>query len=272
METKALQLGDQTIMTYHSAGDGPAALLVHGNSASGRTFQPQLDGPLGQKFRLVALDLPGHGQSSPATDPKATYNMPGYAKIILEVAQQLNLTNAVLVGWSLGGHAVLETAPHLPQAAGFVIYGTPPIGIPPAMGEAFQANPSMASIFNPEIGEEELQAWGAACLKPGSAVAPEFFEDVRRTDKNARAFLGGSLGEVNYTDEIEIVRQLKAPIAILHGEDEQLVNEGYISQLNIPTLWRGAVQIVKGSGHTIHQEQSDSFNALLEAFLLETAR
>lgn len=272
METKALQVGNQTIMTYHSAGNGPAALLVHGNSSSGRTFRPQLDGPLGQKFRLVAMDLPGHGQSSPAHDPQVVYSMPGYAKMVVEVARQLNLTNGVFVGWSLGGHVVLEAAPHLPEAAGFVIYGTPPVGMPPAMDQAFQANPAMASIFNAEIGEEELQNWGAACLKAGTPVSPEFFEDVRRTDKQARARLGGSVAAGNYTDEIEIVKNLKAPIAILHGENEQLVNEAYISKLNIPTLWRGAVQIVKGAGHTTHQEQSQAFDALLEAFLLETAK
>lgn len=272
METKTLQVGNQAIMTYHSPGNGPAALLVHGNSSSGRTFAPQLDGQLGQKFRLVALDLPGHGQSAPAHDPQAIYNMPGYASIIVEVARQLNLTSAVFVGWSLGGHAVLEAAPQLPDAAGFMIYGTPPVGKPPAMDQAFQANPTMASIFNADISEEELQNWGAACLKPGSTVSAEFYEDVRRTDNQARPLLGASVGLGNYTDEIEIVKNLKAPLAILHGEHEQLVNEKYISSLEIPTLWRGAVQIVKEAGHTTHQEQTEAFDALLEAFLRDTAR
>ena len=40
-----------------------------------------------------------------------------------------------------------------------------------------------------------------------------------------------------------MVRDLKAPLAVLHGAAEQLVNGGYFASLAMPTLWRGAVQI-----------------------------
>jgi len=49
----------------------------------------------------------------------------------------------VIVGWSLGGHIALEAASALPDAAGFVIFGTPPVSGPADMPEAFLPNPAL---------------------------------------------------------------------------------------------------------------------------------
>lgn len=271
MQMQKLQVGPHSIAVYQSEGTGPAALLVHGNSSSSRSFQHQLEGSLGEKFRLVAMDLPGHGQSAPASDPQATYTLPGYASVVVGVAEQLGLTEAVFVGWSLGGHILLEASDQLPEAAGWMIFGTPPIGFPPAMDEAFLPNPAMGAAFKPDLTEDEVAAFAAAFFRPGASIPGLFREDIRRTDEQARLILGGSIGPGGYKDEIAVVANLTAPLAILHGEHEQLVSEPYISGLTIPTLWRGAVQIIADAGHALHWEQPDQFNTLLEAFLLETA-
>ena len=271
MQMQKLQVGPHSVAVYQSEGTGPAALLVHGNSSSSRSFQHQLEGVLGERFRLVAMDLPGHGQSAPASDPQATYTLPGYAGVVVGVAERLGLTEAVFVGWSLGGHILLEASDQLPQAAGFVIFGTPPIGFPPAMEEAFLPNPAMGAAFKPDLTEEEMAAFASAFFKPDTLVPDSFLEDIRHTDGQARLVLGSSIAPGGYRDEIEVVANLTTPLAILHGEHEQLVSEPYISALSIPTLWRGAVQIIPGAGHAPHWEQPDQFNALLEAFLLETA-
>ena len=272
MQAEMLKVGADTIAVYKSKGaEKPAALLIHGNSCSSRSYQRQLESALGEKFRLVAMDLPGHGQSSPASDP-TTYSMPGYAKVVGEVAQQLDLTEAVFVGWSLGGHIALEAIAQLPKAAGWLIFGAPPLAFPPAMAEAFLPNPAMGAAFKPDLTEDEAAGFAAAMFKPGTPVPDFFLEDIRRTDGQARARLAASIQPGGYADEIAIVANLSAPLAILHGEHEQLVNGAYISALKMPTLWRGAVQIIREAGHAPHWEQPDQFNALLEAFLLETAR
>jgi len=68
-------------------------------------------------------------------------------------------------------------------------------------------------------------------------------------------------------DEVQIVAALKKPLAILHGEHEQLVSLPYLQGVAAPTLWRGAVQLIADSGHAPHWEQPAAFNALLEAFI-----
>lgn len=141
-----------------SQGTGPTIVLVHGNSASSKAFARQLDGTLGRTYRVIAYDLPGHGKSDDAADPAKTYTMPGYARVLREVAAQLGSDDAVFVGWSLGGHIVLEAAPDLPHAKGFAIFGTPPLAFPPAMEQAFLPTPAMAFTFAPELSEEQARA------------------------------------------------------------------------------------------------------------------
>jgi pimeloyl-ACP methyl ester carboxylesterase len=50
-----------------------------------------------------------------------------------------------------------------------------------------------------------------------------------------------------------------------------LVSLDYIKGLTMPTLWRGAPQVITDAGHAPQWEQPEQFNALLEALLLETA-
>ncbi|NOZ03827.1 MAG: alpha/beta hydrolase, partial [FCB group bacterium] len=169
MKSKTLQLPSQEITYYESTGSGPSVLLLHGNSSSGLSFGRQIDSSLGEKYHLVALDLPGHGNSEPFTDA-AEYSIPGYAAVIAAVAKELNMENAVIVGWSLGGHIALEAHNQLPQAKGFVIFGTPPLAFPPAMETAFLPNPAVNVGFKSEVTEEEAQTYAASFFAPDVPV------------------------------------------------------------------------------------------------------
>ena len=272
MQTQTMYVNGQAIAFLESAGKGPAALLVHGNSSSGRSFLHQLDSPLGNKHRLVAIDLPGHGQSLNASEPQTTYTLPGYANIITSVVKQIGLDRAVFVGWSLGGHIILEASHYLSEAAGFMIFGTPPLAFPPAMAEAFLPHPAMAASFKAELTDTEMNAYVRAFLKPGTIDIPESFQvDIRRTDGQTRSNLAASIRPDGYRDEIEVVTGLTKPLAVLHGEHEQLVNREYIQALTMPTLWRKTLQLIPDAGHAPHWEQPEQFNALLESFIQECA-
>ena len=258
------------IAIHDSAGEGPAAVLIYGNSSSSRAFGRQLDGALGRRFRLVAIDLPGYGASDKARDPGA-YSLPGHARAVRVAVDALGLREARFVGWSLGGHVVLEMAPDLPEARGFMIFGTPPIGPPPSIGEAFLPNPVMKTVTAERIDRDRAEALVASMFAPGFADVPPFFlEDVLRADGRARKFLAASLAPGGFRDQVAVVRDLKAPLAVLQGAEEQLVNRAYFALLAMPTLWRGAVQIIPGAGHAPQWETPQAFDALLAAFIGDT--
>jgi len=269
MKQRQLQFNGNTIAVYESGGSGATVIFIHGNSADAQTFRHQLEGDFGDNHRVIALDLPGHGASSAAANPETTYSLGGYAGIVVEVLQRLKLARPVIVGWSLGGHIALEAVDLLPDASGFFIYGAPPLGIPLAIEHAFLPNPGTAAAFSPIVSEEQASAWATTFLKPGADVPPLFREAILNTDGRARALLGATVGAANYKDEVQIVANMRTPLAIVSGAEDQIVNADYFRGLTIPSLWRGKVQVIENAGHAPHWEQPEQFNTLLAEFVAD---
>jgi|SRR5580658_4630134 pimeloyl-ACP methyl ester carboxylesterase len=269
MDQEKVTVGGQEIAFLRSSGGGRSVVFVHGNSSSARTWRPLLDGSFGQRFLCLALDLPGHGDSPPATD-HSTYSLPGYAAVLAEFARATGAADAVFVGWSLGGHIVIEAAPALPEAAGFVIFGTPPVASAAQMADAFLPNPVMNTGFTADVSPDEALAYARSFSGPGSAlVMDEFTADIARTDGAARTGLLASVGEGRFADQVAIAASIGRPLAILHGQGEQLVSLSYLRRLKIPGLWRGGVQVIAGAGHALHQEQPGELASLLEQFITD---
>jgi pimeloyl-ACP methyl ester carboxylesterase len=270
LKTRTLSVGPHRIALHETSGEGPPVLLVHGNSSSARIWQQTMEGPLGQQLRLLAIDLPGHGASPDPAEAEraAAYSLPTYATLIEGVVRQLGLERLVVVGWSLGGHAVLEAVPALPDAAGFMVFGTPPLPYPPApdFGGAFL---KIGLGFQKDWTAAQGREYVADFFVPGSAAPAVILEDALRTDGNAREMAAVSIGTVGYRDEVALARDMTQPLAILHGAHEQIVNLAYIESLAaaMPTLWERKVHVIEGAGHALQWEQPARFDERLAAFV-----
>ena len=93
MKTLKIDAPNGVVAVHESPGRGPAAVFIHGNSSSSRAFSRQLEGPLGERLSLVAIDLPGHGASDDAKDSRA-YSVPGHARAVRAVVAALGLERA----------------------------------------------------------------------------------------------------------------------------------------------------------------------------------
>lgn len=264
-----ISINGQNIACYESYGKDKTIFFIHSNSTSALLFEPQFAGALGKKYRLVGIDLPGHGQSAPATTPEETYSLPGYASIVIDAAKMLNAEDAIFVGWSLGGHILLEASVRLHTAKGFMIFGTPPLGNPPQMDKAFISGPGTENIFKSELNDEKIKLWVATQFSPQTRFEiPSCFADaIRNTKGEARAFLGESFGNLLYADELKAIENIRVPLAILHGEKDRCVNLEYLKAIKSPALWRKEIQVISGAGHSPQWERSEEFNALVEAFI-----
>ena len=268
MKKYLVDVVNEKIAVHESEGKGQVAVLIHGNSLSSKSFYNQLEGPVGNNFRLIAIDLPGHGESLPSADPKNTYCVPGYARVICGLLDQLKISNPVLVGHSLGGHVALELSKMVSNVKGILIFGTPPIGKPPALQQAFIDNPNSSLLFKKRLNEEQIKLIASILIKEGGEIPQFILDDIKNTDPKARSLMTSSIAANIFHDEIDIVSSLDIPLAIIHGAHDLSVNQNYINKLQMPTLWKGKIQTIKNAGHTPQYETPEQFNKLLEQFLL----
>lgn len=253
---------------YQQKGEGEFTLfLIHGNSSSSNSYIHQLNSDLSKKNIIHAVDLPGHGLSLPATNTDV-YSIPGYADSLLDHIQQKDLKNVILVGWSLGGHIALEMLAKSKDIKGLVIFGTPPLGIPPAMDKAFLPNEAVNVGFVADVEEAMALVYAKSFFKKDADIdLTPFATDILKTDGAARGNLVPSMSTIGYTDEVEILEKTPVPVMIIHGQEEQLVNGAYIETLSIPKLWNGKIQYIADAGHAPQIEMPIAFNTLLKSFI-----
>ncbi len=94
------------------AGDGPPALAIHGLGATKGSFLPTV-AALSDRFRVIALDLPGFGDSDKPIG--AAYDPRFFASACADLLDALGLDRVHLIGNSLGGRVALELALRQPD-------------------------------------------------------------------------------------------------------------------------------------------------------------
>ena len=267
-----LGIGADRIAYYESPGrQGPGVLLVHGNTSSSDWFACQVNGGLGRRYRVVAVDLPGAGRSDDPSDPAASYSMAGWTDAIVSVADRLGLAGGVFVGWSLGGDLLLQSSPRLPLAKGYFIVGTAPVA-KPISPATFLPNPVGGYGFVDALSPSQTRDYVQAFLRPDEPLPTVLLDAGLRYDGRARAALAQAVFSGAYQDEVEIVSRLGVPIAVVFGKEEQLINAAYVEGLPIPTLWRSSVQFVERAGHAAQFDNSQRFDELLESFVRDVTR
>jgi pimeloyl-ACP methyl ester carboxylesterase len=94
-------------LSFVSAGTGPETLLcLHGLGGTKASFLPTLAALAGPELRVVALDLPGFGESDKPIG--APYDAPWFARATFEAMDALGLRSAHLAGNSMGGRVAIE--------------------------------------------------------------------------------------------------------------------------------------------------------------------
>lgn len=115
--------GQRIFARVEGPASGQVALLVHGWSSSWYALSPLLP-DLSRRFRCVALDLPGYGNSAPLP---ARASIDGYADLLAALAVQLSDGPVVLVGHSMGGMISLTLALRHPRLVERLVLLSPTI-------------------------------------------------------------------------------------------------------------------------------------------------
>ncbi len=240
---------DQNRISYFDANESlrKTILFIHGNSLGLKSFSRQLTSPDLQGFRLVAIDLPGHGDSS----FDEIYNLKKFSLLLSEFVSVLDLTDYVLVGHSLGGHVALESLEFL-NPAGVMVIGTPPVSIP-MRADMFLPHPAMELLYKNDLSDSEI-------ITLLHAFGTDEIDQFKKTDPAFRRLLAEGLSQSLFKDETELLRNFRGQKALVLGSQDPLVSRQYVENNIDERLF-----IIEG-GHSVHRENAEEFNPVLLDF------
>ena len=238
---------------YEVAGEGPAVLLSHGYSATGRMWKPQANA-LKDSYRIISWDMRGHGQTDSPDDP-AQYSEALTIGDMLALLKFLEAGPAVIGGLSMGGF--MSLAFHLAHPAmvrALVLCDTGP-GYRNA--EARAGWNRMASKRADELEAQGISALGAST-------------EVRATAKYHKSTQGlahAARGMLAQVDDrvINHLPDIRVPTLVIVGEqDEPFRGPSDYMAAKIP----GArLEIIPTAGHAANLDNPDAFNGVLREFL-----
>jgi pimeloyl-ACP methyl ester carboxylesterase len=251
--------------------DGGPILLIHGWSQNHLCWKKQYESSLAEEFRLVALDLRGHGMSEAPLESENYTRAELWADDIAAVLEQLGLNRPVLVGWSYGGFIISDYVRAHGQYGQSPIAGVNYVGAAVTLNEgAFgtligpgflnHAEGAMAPDLPTNI--EAMRNFLRDCItKP---ISQDDFETALAWNIVVPAQVRAGLAsrEINSDD---VLKNMTVPVLVTHGKEDIVILPSMGEHiLNIcPTA---KASWYEGVGHATFIEDPERFNQELAAF------
>lgn len=265
-----LVLRDGARLAYREWGAGRPLLLVHGWAAHGGFFSAQRD--LASGFRLIELDLRGHGGSDAAPGPLTVEVL---AADLADMMAQLELQDVLAVGWSLGAMALwrLLEGPAGARIAGMVVIDmSPRIVNDPGWALGLKGGYDLAAVLTaqvamradwPGFGRQLAQRIVAEGLSEERAPLIDWVErEVLACRPGPLIELWGSLASQDVTGKLT---GFDVPTLVAYGERSQLYPAATAAFLT-ERLPRASSVRFERSGHALHLEEPERFNQAVTQF------
>ncbi|MGQ9719775.1 MAG: alpha/beta fold hydrolase [Candidatus Jordarchaeum sp.] len=237
---------------YKSIGRGLPIVFIHGSMGSHVSWEFQK--PLADGYRLVLLDLPGHGGSDPL-DGEISVKL--YTDYVAEFVQGLGIEKMVVVGHSLGGAICIQLAlDYTELLSGMVLVGSgAKLGVLPTILEALKTN------FKESI---ELAIGSMAFAEKAS---PTLVEMTKNECLKCRQEVGfADFNSCNNFDARERLSEISVPTLIIVGTEDKLTPVKWSQYLN-DKISDSFLKIIENAGHMVMIEQPEELNQALLDFL-----
>lgn len=245
-------------------------VLVHGFTGSASGWGAHLDRFAGAGFRVIALDMLGHGASDAPADP-GRYSIEHCRDDILTVLDALGVQHgeAILLGYSMGGRIALYTA-----LSGFfralILESASPGLASAAEREQRRASDEKLAVSIERDGLAVfVERWESLPLFASQSVLPESIRASLHEQRllNSPDGLAMSLRGVGTGAQpplFDRLPELAIPVLLVAGELD--IKYWAIARDMAQSLPHAELRIIAGAGHTVHLEHPDQFDALVLDF------
>jgi len=251
---------DGVSIAYEVRGEGePALVFIHGWCCDRSYWNEQLP-HFAQKYKVVAIDLAGHGESG--LDRKE-WTMGAFGEDVVAVVNKLNLEQVVLIGHSMGGFVILEAGRKMSKR----VLGL--VGV------------DTLNDFEEKLTQEQIDNWITplradfiegnsnnvrTMFTPNSdsALVEKIVADMSSAPQDVG--LGALEGYIDFQNNeiIRVLQEVKAPITCINSDKYPTNVE--TNQHHSPAF---KAKIMSGVGHFNMIEDPETFNRLLEETIQE---
>jgi non-heme chloroperoxidase len=244
-------------------GEGRPVVLVHGVTLQGEVWAPLMH-LLADRFRVVAIDVRGHGRSAVGTEGVGRV---AAARDLASVLEQLDLRGVILGGHSMGGMIIGELCAHhsdvvAERVAGLVLMNTAvshfvPGGVVPAAQSLRRRADARAATGRrmPRVVGDNDRSLLATRVAFGARPSGAAVEQVRRMGEQVdlRYYVPLWADLLDYDGEAAL-EALDIPAVVLVGSRDLLTPPAMARRI-VAHLAHGELHIVPGAGHQLMQER-----------------
>lgn len=239
-------------INYTDCGSGTPVVFLHGWGADIHSFdfvRPHLD-----KFRMICIDLPGHGESQ---EPSRVYSINDFSSCVVSLLESIGVNRPVLVGHSNGGRVIIKMLSQGFCAEKVVLIDS--AGVIPKRSFAYKLKvwkyktaKKFIKLFYGKKADEKIEA-----LKKSSGSADY---------KNASGIMRDTMVKLVNTDLVPCLSSINVPTLLIWGTNDTAtpIEDGRLMEKNIKNS--GLVEL-QGGSHWAFVEQPGIFIPVLLSFL-----
>jgi len=259
-------------LTAVTSGEGPPLVLLHGFTGNHTSWDGWLP-ELSKRFRVFALDLPGHGDTKFDGRDSAT-GLPHVAAVIDRWLEKQGVVKADFIGYSMGGRTLLHLAALFPQRISSMIILSASPGIEDAAERSRRAHAD--DVLADRIESEGLETFVREWMEQPLFETLTLAEPQRVAAERSRKLAGDGPSFAQALRQFTPGRQPSLWPALARMEMRSLILSGAldkkyvdISSQMVAAMPRAEGVVIEGAGHALLLENPVATEAAVAAFYAE---
>ncbi len=259
-------------LTWHvqEMGDGPTLLLLHGTGAATHSWRDLMP-LLAERFRVIAVDLPGHGFTT--APPFSRLSLPRVARMTGDLLAELDVQARLIVGHSAGAAVAIQMVlSSASSPAGIVSLNGALLPFPGMAGHLFPGlakmlfvNPLAPRLF--AMGGQDRTRVERLIRSTGSQIdegGVRHYQSLMTTPGH----VSGALAMMANWDLEPLSRRLallETPTLMIAGDRDRAVPPENARSI-VKQLPQGELKVMDGLGHLAHEERPAEIADAITAF------
>lgn len=268
-----VDVGDVTIR-YLTAGSGEPVVLLHGLGNSVFSWHKNIV-PLSRRYRVITPDLPGHGYSISHVD---RYDLPAAVEFLAAFLDYLGISQADLIGSSMGGSIALRTSLDLPnRVRKLVLVGSAGLGREVAYFLRLPGLPGLGRQFSKPSRKKTL--WTLKrIIYDHSLITPELIDESHKyrslpgvSDTMVKILQYGlnMRGQKDKVIMLDRLGELDIPVQVVWGAQDRIIPVSHAYSA-LQGIRNARLHTFDKCGHWPQMEKPEVFNSLVCRFLDES--